>query len=66
MIPKSMVTVAKIAVVLADLRLRFTETGEQIMMAVDDRDYRIINHKRADLAKQIQDWEAILAFIKTK
>lgn len=62
--PKSMVTVAKVAAELANLRLRFAETGEQIMVAVDDRDYRIINHKRAGLAKQIEDWEAIRDFIK--
>lgn len=62
--PKSPITLAKIDAELANLRLQFTITGEEITTAVDDRDYRIINHKRAGLARQIEDWEALRTFIK--
>lgn len=62
--PKSPITLAKIDAELSALRLRFTITGEEITTAVDDREYRMINSKRASLARQIEDWEALRTFIK--
>lgn len=63
MVPNSLVTVAKIDNELASLKLRYMEVSDRMPDTSNEEEYREVNRTMNRLARQIQDWEAIKAFM---